>query len=67
VRRVVGRALDSAPVDLPDQKPRSVNTDLLLFESAYAELWFTDRMWLDFAEFDFHTALGEFSCRIQFR
>ncbi len=38
-------------------------SDFLLWESAYAELWFTDRMWPDFAESDLDTALAEFSRR----
>ncbi len=38
-------------------------SDFLLWESAYAELWFTDRMWSDFAESDLDTALAEFSRR----
>ncbi len=37
-------------------------SDFLLWESAYAELLFTDRMWPDFNEDDFDSALEEF-CR----
>ena len=38
-------------------------SDFLLWESAYAELHFTDRMWPDFDEADLETALNEFSRR----
>jgi len=38
-------------------------SDFLLWESAYAELHFTDRMWPDFNEADLEDALNEFSHR----
>jgi undecaprenyl diphosphate synthase len=38
-------------------------SDFLLWESAYAELIFTDTMWPDFGERDLERALEEFSCR----
>jgi undecaprenyl diphosphate synthase len=38
-------------------------SDFLLWESAYAELCFTDRMWPDFGEADFDAALADFSGR----
>jgi undecaprenyl diphosphate synthase len=38
-------------------------SDFLLWESAYAELIFTDRMWPDFDERDLESALNEFNCR----
>ena len=38
-------------------------SDFLLWESAYAELHFTDRMWPDFDEADLEAALNEFSRR----
>jgi undecaprenyl diphosphate synthase len=38
-------------------------SDFLLWESAYAELVFTDRMWPDFDEADLDAALKEFSRR----
>ena len=38
-------------------------SDFLLWESAYAELLFTDRMWPDFDERDFDAALEEFRHR----
>jgi undecaprenyl diphosphate synthase len=38
-------------------------SDFLLWESAYAELLFTDRMWPEFDERDFDAALEEFNRR----
>ncbi|MGA9670049.1 MAG: di-trans,poly-cis-decaprenylcistransferase [Terracidiphilus sp.] len=38
-------------------------SDFLLWESAYAELFFTDRMWPDFGEADLEAALEEFNRR----
>ena len=38
-------------------------SDFLLWESAYAELFFTDRMWPDFDESDLEAALAEFGHR----
>jgi len=38
-------------------------SDFLLWESAYAELVFTDRMWPDFDEGDLEASLEEFSRR----
>lgn len=38
-------------------------SDFLLWESAYAELYFTDRMWPDFNEADLDAALAEFRRR----
>jgi undecaprenyl diphosphate synthase len=38
-------------------------SDFLLWESAYAELLFTDRMWPDFDATDLDAAVGEFSRR----
>jgi len=38
-------------------------SDFLLWESAYAELLFSDRMWPDFNEADFDAALEEFGRR----
>ena len=38
-------------------------SDFLLWESAYAELVFADRMWPDFDEADLEAALVEFSRR----
>jgi undecaprenyl diphosphate synthase len=38
-------------------------SDFLLWESAYAELHFTDRMWPDFGGLDLEAAIGEFNRR----
>jgi undecaprenyl diphosphate synthase len=38
-------------------------SDFLLWECAYAELWFSDRMWPDFAAADLDAALQEFKGR----
>ena len=38
-------------------------SDFLLWECAYAELLFTDRMWPDFDEADLDAAVGEFRHR----
>ena len=38
-------------------------SDFLLWESAYAELWFTDRMWPDFAGADLASAIQAFRAR----
>jgi len=38
-------------------------SDFLLWESAYAELLFTDRMWPDFDEADLEAAIEEFRHR----
>jgi undecaprenyl diphosphate synthase len=38
-------------------------SDFLLWECAYAELYFTPRMWPDFSGADFHAALREFHAR----
>lgn len=35
----------------------------MLYESAYAELYFTDVYWPDFDEGELDRALEEFSCR----
>jgi undecaprenyl diphosphate synthase len=38
-------------------------SDFLLWESAYAELWFTDTKWPDFTDDEFMRALGDFTTR----
>ncbi|MBP7147103.1 MAG: di-trans,poly-cis-decaprenylcistransferase [Acidobacteria bacterium] len=38
-------------------------SDFLLWEAAYAELWFTDRMWPDFSADDLGQALADFRSR----
>ena len=38
-------------------------SDFLLWESAYAELWFTDTMWPDFTATDLAAAVKDFRAR----
>jgi undecaprenyl diphosphate synthase len=38
-------------------------SDFLLWESAYAELFFTDRMWPDFEAAHLDAAITDFKCR----
>lgn len=38
-------------------------SDFLLWEAAFAELWFTDRMWPDFGQDDLRRALDDFAGR----
>jgi undecaprenyl diphosphate synthase len=38
-------------------------SDFLLWECAYAELWFTDRMWPQFGEEDLSAAIGDYRGR----
>jgi undecaprenyl diphosphate synthase len=64
--RMLAQALtaDSGDVDLLIRTGGERRlSDFLLWESAYAELVFTDRMWPDFDAADLDAALGEFSRR----
>jgi undecaprenyl diphosphate synthase len=64
--RMLAQALtaDSGEVDLLIRTGGEKRlSDFLLWESAYAELLFTDRMWPDFDAADLDAALGEFSRR----
>lgn len=66
VRHMVGRALtaQSGDVDLLIRTGGEKRlSDFLLWESAYAELLFTDQMWPDFNAADLDTALTEFRKR----
>jgi undecaprenyl diphosphate synthase len=57
-------ARDSGEVDLLIRTGGEKRlSDFLLWESAYAELFFTDRMWPDFGDADLHVALDEFQGR----
>ena len=38
-------------------------SDFLLWECAYAELWFTDLMWPEFGAEDLRTAIADFRSR----
>jgi undecaprenyl diphosphate synthase len=62
--RLVSTARDGDEVTEVDLLIRSGGekrlSDFLLWESAYAELWFTDKMWPDFGPDDLRTALAEF-------
>jgi undecaprenyl diphosphate synthase len=71
-RRSFERSLHEAvhsPIEVPDldlvirtggEKRLS---DFLLWESAYAELYFTDRLWPDFSAADLELAVTEFASR----
>ena len=66
--RVLGRALnDDAPARDVDLLIRTGGeqrvSDFLLWESAYAELYFTRRMWPDFTADDLASAVAEFHGR----
>ncbi len=64
--RLLGKTLtaESGDVDLLIRTGGEKRlSDFLLWECAYAELWFTDRMWPDFDTGDLDTALQEFSGR----
>jgi undecaprenyl diphosphate synthase len=66
VGRMLGQALtaESGEVDLLIRTGGEKRlSDFLLWESAYAELIFTDRMWPEFNAADLDTALAEFRCR----
>jgi undecaprenyl diphosphate synthase len=69
-REAFGRALsqsgegDTGEVDLLIRTGGEKRlSDFLLWESAYAELWFTERMWPDFDRPDLDAALAEFRRR----
>jgi undecaprenyl diphosphate synthase len=54
----------SGPVDLMIRTGGEQRlSDFLLWECAYAELWFTDRMWPQFSEDDLAAAIGDFRTR----
>jgi undecaprenyl diphosphate synthase len=66
VHRLLTEAMarDSGDVDLLIRTGGEKRlSDFLLWESAYAELVFTDRMWPEFDEHDLDAALDEFSRR----
>jgi undecaprenyl diphosphate synthase len=65
--RFIAQAIDD---DSPSEVDLLIRTggekrlsDFLLWESAYAELWFTDRMWPEFNVDDLTTAIGDFRRR----
>jgi undecaprenyl diphosphate synthase len=54
----------SGPVDLLIRTGAEKRlSDFMLWECAYAELWFTDRMWPQFAENDLAAAIADFRSR----
>jgi undecaprenyl diphosphate synthase len=64
VAQAVGEALGPAEVDLLVRTGGEKRlSDFLLWECAYAELWFTDKAWPDFAPTDLAEAIGEFRRR----
>jgi undecaprenyl diphosphate synthase len=66
LERMLTRALtaESGEVDLLIRTGGEKRlSDFLLWESAYAELLFTDRMWPDFGAADLDAAVGEFNRR----
>ncbi len=61
---VLGDPPDTAPLDLMIRTGGEQRlSDFLLWEAAYAELWFTPRFWPDFGRDDLETALTEFKAR----
>ncbi|MFN7323516.1 MAG: undecaprenyl diphosphate synthase family protein, partial [Sphingomonadales bacterium] len=38
-------------------------SNFMLWQAAYAELWFTDTLWPDFSAAEFDTAIAEFAQR----
>ncbi|HLQ94174.1 MAG TPA: di-trans,poly-cis-decaprenylcistransferase [Xanthobacteraceae bacterium] len=71
-RETFGRFITQSAAD--DDSPPEVDllirtggekrlSDFLLWESAYAELWFSDRMWPEFGVDDLKTAVSEFRRR----
>ena len=62
--RLIGGASRGGPVDLLIRTGGERRlSDFLLWESAYAELWFTDRMWPDFGPADLARAIADFRRR----
>ena len=58
----VGEGLDEVDLLIRTGGEKRLS-DFLLWEAAYAELWFTDRMWPEFGGEDLKAALGEFAAR----
>ncbi|MGA7616734.1 MAG: undecaprenyl diphosphate synthase family protein, partial [Thermoanaerobaculia bacterium] len=68
-RRCLAAAIhddDTPDVDLLIRTGRELRiSDFLLWEAAYAELWFTDRMWPDFSAADLTDAVHAYRGRIR--
>jgi undecaprenyl diphosphate synthase len=63
-RRLLGRSGMSSDVDLLIRSGGEKRlSDFLLWECAYAELYFTDRLWPDFSPEDLAAAVAEFHAR----
>jgi undecaprenyl diphosphate synthase len=66
-RRLTGAPVSAAPPDEVDLVIRTGGekrlSDFLLWESAFAELWFTDKMWPEFQGEDLRAALADFERR----
>ncbi|MET0179560.1 MAG: polyprenyl diphosphate synthase [Novosphingobium sp.] len=55
---------DLPPLDLLIRTSGELRlSNFLLWQAAYAELWFTDVLWPDFTPAHFHQALGAFAAR----
>ena len=64
MNRVIHSSPPAPPVDLLIRTGEERRlSDFLLWECAYAELVFSDRLWPDFDELDLHGALAEFARR----
>jgi undecaprenyl diphosphate synthase len=64
LRQVLGSGEDRSDVDLLIRTGGELRlSDFLLWECAYAELWFTDKMWPEFGADDLRAALAEFHRR----
>jgi undecaprenyl diphosphate synthase len=62
--RMIAGAQGAGPVDLLIRTGGERRlSDFLLWESAYAELWFTERMWPDFGAGDLAAAIADFRSR----
>jgi len=62
--RLVAGAADAEAVDLMIRTGGEKRlSDFLLWECAYAELWFTDTLWPDFTAAEFAAAIGDFRAR----
>lgn len=64
---IISQHLDTASIPDPDLIIRTSGetrlSNFLMWQAAYSELLFVDRMWPDFTPDDFHKALVEFSSR----
>ena len=62
--KLLGGGVETTNVDLLVRTGGEMRlSDFLLWECAYAELWFTDKMWPEFGAKDLSAAIGEFRRR----